>query len=131
MKSSKLLNGASNTMNYFVITFQYWNQNEPRIIKTSEACPFKIHTEMVKVVSEVFDEYMLIQQQSNNAWNSGDNDLFWAHRLLIDEMIRPIKVLDFEVKFDDFISDDNQSLNGFEIQTLTEWAEELFLEQNQ
>jgi hypothetical protein len=82
--------------NYFVITFQYWNQNKPRIIKTAETCPYKIHTELTKVVSEVFDEYMLFQRQSDNAWNSGDEDLFWGHRLKIDQMIRPIKVLDFK-----------------------------------
>ena len=73
---------------------------------------------------------MLIKRQTDDAWNSGDNDLFWAHRLEIEELIRPIKVLDFEVKFDDFISDYWGNLNNFKIQTLTEWAEELYLEQN-
>ena len=118
-------------MNYFVLTFQYWNQNERRIIKTSEESAFNIHTELSTKLGEVLDDYLLLKRQHNDAWMSGDQEVFWVLNLELEEMHTAIQVLDFEVKFDDFISEGWDGYNHFKIQTLTEWAEEQYLSENQ
>lgn len=118
-------------MNYFVITFQYWNQNDTRIIKSAEACPFKVHNELCRLVNEAFDEYITLKNKQNKADKEGNDSVYWQCHREICQLPDSIKVLDFEVKFDYFISDDWDNPNNFKTQTLTEWAEELYLEQNQ
>lgn len=118
-------------MIYFVITFQHWNQTERRIIKTSEGNASKIHSELSTKLGEVLDDYLLIKRQQDDAWMSGDQEVFWGLNLELEKFHSNIKVLDFEVKFDDFISESWDGYNHFKIQTLTEWAEEQYLSENQ
>lgn len=118
-------------MNYFVLTFQYWNQSERRIIKSSEESVSKIQTELISIISEIADEYRCLTLKQNNAWKSGDQKSFWVHYTQLADTSDKIRVLDFEVNVDDFISEDWDGYNHFKIQTLTEWAEEQYMEQNQ